>query len=1056
MRSVCCALALCLASAGAAQPSAALDDPLARYADAVLLFEHDAYALAAGRFGRYLAAEPLPGTADDGEARLRAGLYRALAAQRADLPDAGFLLERFVDRYSPRPIAIEAVRQVADVAFAEKDYERAADQYRRLPLAGLGRERADEVRFRLGYTSFATKDFATASRYLGDLRSRDGVYREPATYYYALARYYDNDLGGARRAFEALGSSERYARVLPGYLAQLYFAEGDYEGVVAYAAPVVRAGEARQLPQLALLVGRAYFELGRYPEALPYLEYGAEHAGELSAADFYQLGYVQYQAGEYEAAATNLRHLAAENTALGQQGLYYLGNAYLRLGRRAEARPAFAAVSRMAYGEALREEAAWNVAKLNYELGYSQEALEALGGIPATSPRYAEAQALLARVVLASRDYARALTILDGMGPGLSPSLREARQRVLVLRGLQLLQREELSEAAELLTRSLAAPPDPYYEALALYWLGDVSFRQNDLDAARERLVAFLQRVPELSAPLPDDANPGTASYTLGYVDFRRRRYGTALGHFQEAVAELRRRTRISGEAPALRRLLGDAVLRAGDANFKRNDYAAASRFYDEAIEREYAGYVYALYQRAIIAGLQGETTAKIVDLEAIVERHPRGPFADDALLELGVTYQSIDRLREAQAAYERLLRDYPRSENRNEATLQLGLVAYNQGNPAAAVDYYKQVFSNDPTAAEARTAQQALQEIYVQDLGRPDDYLAFLGTIPGFKLSDAVRDSVNFSAATAQYEAGEYARAIEQYGAYLGAYPEGGSAREAYYRRADSYLLLERPAEALADLEALADAGPGRYYGEALGRAADVASALGDHAKAYGYYARLLELRGEAAATETKLSALRAAAASGETAAVQRLSDGLTADPTLTDADRAVVSFYRGKAAYAARDYDRALAAFNSVIRNDQGAAAAEARYLVARIYYLRRDLDLAESIAVKAQRESSAYPYWVARSTLLLIDVFLDREDDLSARAVAEGLVANYEGDPELEAEARRKLAEVNRLSADRSRVSPLDTGVIELADPTDEGPADEGPSDGPAPTPPQPRND
>ena len=122
--------------------------------------------------------------------------------------------------------------------------------------------------------------------------------------------------------------------------------------------------------------------------------------------------------------------------------------------------------------------------------------------------------------------------------------------------------------------------------------------------------------------------------------------------------------------------------------------------------------------------------------------------------------------------------------------------MAYNQGNPAAAVDYYKQVFSNDPTAAEARTAQQALQEIYVQDLGRPDDYLAFLGTIPGFKLSDAVRDSVNFSAATAQYEAGEYARAIEQYGAYLGAYPEGGSAREAYYRRADSYLLLERPAE--------------------------------------------------------------------------------------------------------------------------------------------------------------------------------------------------------------------------------------------------------------------
>ena len=340
--------------------------------------------------------------------------------------------------------------------------------------------------------------------------------------------------------------------------------------------------------------------------------------------------------------------------------------------------------------------------------------------------------------------------------------------------------------------------------------------------------------------------------------------------------------------------------------------------------------------------------------------------------------------------------------------------------------------------SAKARTAQQALQEIYVQDLARPDDYLAFLETIPGFKLSDAVRDSVNFSAATARYEGGDYERAVEQYSTYLRQYPNGGSAAEAYYRRADSYLLLERPAEALADLEQIIDRGPGRYYEDALRKAAAISyEVTRDYDKAYRYYAKLVELQGEAAPTDLKLSALSAAAKTNNAAAVRTLTDRLSADPSLTDAERAVVAFYRGKGAYANKDYDAALAAFNAVIRSDRGERAAEARYLVARIYYLRRDLDIAEAITTRAQRESSAYPYWVARSTLLLIDIFLEQEDFLSARAVAEGLVANYKGDAALEAEAERKLVEVNRASEGRTRVRPVDTSVLDLVDPVD--PAD-----------------
>ena len=1035
--SLAVALALaCLAQAWAQAP-AVLADPYADYAEAEMLFERGVYGLAALRYDDLLRDEPLGSRlgVGAGDEQVRAELNRALAAERADLPEARALIESFVDRYSPRPVALTALKTLADQAFADREYAEAADYYNRLPLAALEPGVRDEVRFKLGYTAFVDKDFALAGRYLGDLRVGDGPYREPATYYYALTRFYSGDNRGARQAFERLVDSERYASVVPGNLAQIYFADGDYQDVIDYAVPAAEQVSARQRDELYLLIGRSYFELDRFAEALPYLEAYAEANPRMSAADFYQLGYTQYQTDNFAAAAANLEQLGAGGDELAQVALYYLGNAYLRLDDRASARPAFVAATRLEFDPAIREEAAYNVAKLSYELGYDQDALTGLQAIPAGSRYYEEAQGLLSRVILNSRDYARALEILDGMA-SLTAPLKETRQQVLVLRGLQLLNGGKSEEARGLLARSLDDAPDDYHAALARYWLGDLAYRRGDYAAAEKRLNAFLSAAKRLDRELPGDANVGTAHYTLGYAALKRNDYAVALGHLQEAIAALRGRARQGALDARLTRVLGDAVVRAGDANFKRNDYAAASRFYDEAVENRYAGYVYALYQNALIAGLRGEPTEKLIALETIADDYPNSPFADDALLELGDTYLRINQLKRANQVLERLVSDMPDSPLRNEALLQLGLVSINQGNPETAINYYKQVFANQPRATEVRRAQDALQEIYVAELGRPDDYFAFLETVPGFKLDASVRDSITYSGALARYQTGDLEAAVKQFTDYLEQFPRGGYATEALYRRGDTYVALETFDEALDDFEAVIQLGQGPFYTRALDRAARIAANEGeDLEKANLYYTRLLETAGELPA-EVRVQALSAAYAVGNEATVNALADQVAADSSLPDAERALGPFYRGKLAYDARDYDRALENFNAVIRAAPASeAAAESRYLVARIYYLRRELDLAENITVAAQRQSSGYPYWVARSTLLLVDLFADRGDFLAARAVAEGLVANYRGDAELEAEAEAKLAEVRQAAEANSRVEAVDTSVIELAEPENE---------------------
>ena len=119
--------------------------------------------------------------------------------------------------------------------------------------------------------------------------------------------------------------------------------------------------------------------------------------------------------------------------------------------------------------------------------------------------------------------------------------------------------------------------------------------------------------------------------------------------------------------------------MRAGDGLFKRNQYNDAIKFYNEAVDRRYKGFVYALYQKAIIEGLRGNTVDKIVALEDIVEKYPKSEYTDEALLQLGITYQEIGKLSEATQPLKKLVNEFKgKSGNINQGLIRLGLITYN------------------------------------------------------------------------------------------------------------------------------------------------------------------------------------------------------------------------------------------------------------------------------------------------------------------------------------------------------------------------------------------
>ena len=950
--------------------------------------------------------------------RMRSELGYAKSAVRLEQPDGEKLILDFIRKYKPDPLASQALLEVANYFYNAQKYDKAVEFYKQINPRELNSTQRQELYFKIGYSYFVQKKFKEAEANFKEIKDIQGEYFYPANYYYGLCKFFNNQYAEAIKTFRLVERSKEYKPHVPYYISQIHFAQRDFDELISYAEPKLNDRTLRNLKELNQLVGQAYFEKGDYKKALPFLEKFSESSGTMREEEFYQLAYTQYQVGQYAKAAKNFEQLSSVNSPLGQMAMYYLGDSKLRLKDKVGARNAFNAASKMAFDKDIQQNALINYAKLSYELRYDKEALAALQEIKPGSRNYNEAQTLMSEIFVNTRNYDQAITTLEGM-PNKTTKLKEAYQQVLYLRALQHIKDGRNAQAQTLLDKSVANSVNTETKALALYWLGDLAYQNKDYTKSIDYLNQFIALAKNIKT-LPDEASVHTANYIQGYNYLKRANYTTAQGYFTDAVAGIKRnRTSIRNKA-VKDGVLGDATLRAGDCLFKKNNYKEAIKFYDEAVTAKYPGFQYALFQKAIIEGLRGNTTDKIIALEDLINKHKTSEFADDALFQLGLTYQDIKQSSKATDAFKRLVAEYPNSELVNNSLLRLGLVAYNTGSLQTAINYYKQVFSHQPKKDEADAALTALREIYIKDLGDPEGYNAFLETIPGYKLDNSQKDENAFAAAESAYEKGNYERAITDYTDYIRRYPNGVNILLAYYHRGESFAVLKQYDKALSDYEWVISKGSGnRYYVDALGKAADIAyKGDKDFKKAYDYF-----IKWEAAATtasdkfEAQLGAMRSAYKLGDVNAVQAAAKKVSSNAAATDAQAAQAHFYLGKIAFDRKEIDGAMQSFIKVMQMSDNEQTAEARYLVAQIHYLKRDLEKAKKRCLDNNNDNSNYPYWVGKSLLLLSDIFAEQDDLFSARTVLEALIDNYENKTDdIIPTAKKKLDALNKTGSNR----------------------------------------
>ena len=1006
-----------------AQRTAYFDDTQYDFFRGQEYFDHHVHSRAFIAYDDLLKDIP-PGYVPDYDLlRTFADFRRAESAIQNGDPHADVLVLQFIEEHQPDPVAVDATIAIANFYFSSRKFDKAIAFYDLIEGQELDKEVYTEAKFKKGYAQYSQRDYAAAENSFKSIASFDSDYYYPANYYLGICRLKEKDYAGAVQYLERAEKAEPYNREVPYYTTLLYFADQNYEQVIVAGNRALKQKKVRKRAEIEQLVGQAHFELGNYSESVPYLEAFDAGSSKMTRSEFYQLAFAQYMSGECESAVSTFKNIAGKQDDFGLRANFYIAVCQLESGNMQEARNAFRAVSRIDTDPELQEEAFFNYGKLSAQLKYDSEAIHTLNRISPSSQYYTEAQSILKDVFNSTRDYATSIMTLEGVTE-MSPTMKQAYQDLALKLGLQYLRDGNIEGALVAFEKVSRFPIDPALSAQSYFWRSEIAHGRGNYSESKDLMNRYFT-LSRTAQELPPESSPALASYTQGYNYLQEEAFGMALEQFSSALDGISQSHEVSN-LQNIEIVISDSETRSGDCLFKLARYDEADVMYSKVIEKQGYESVYAAYQKAIILGLEGQPLDKILLLESIAKNTPDSKYADDALYQAAVTNQEIGNSDRALQQYQVLVNDYPNSEYITATKLRQGLISYNNGDLNSAIEYYKGVFSSNPSSNEAKEALTALEEIYVHDLSRPAEYFAFAESVPGYELNALRKDSITFRTAEFLYEQGDYDKANLAFDKYINQFPKGAYIIKANYYKGESLALLKQYSEALAAYDAVVDGGPSSFYVNALKKAASLSyHGMNDFNAASGYYSKLTEtVTDPVELYDAHIGRMRSAFRVEKYDGMSLSASYLLNVEQVPDDINAEANFYLANASIKAQQYDNAIMQFNQVVNLSDNAMTAESRYMVGWIYFERSQFKLAEQICHNAIGANANYPEWVVKGLLLLSDIYAAQNDFFNAKAPLEAIIESFTGEYQYVEEAQHKLNAIESAELEASRVKNEDT--------------------------------
>jgi len=948
--------------------------------------------------------------AQNTEEHAEAMYYAAVCALELFNADAQSRMELFINLYPGSKRIKMAYFRLGNLEYRAKSFKDALTWYEKINERDFhDKEQQCEYQFKKGYCYFIRNEYDKAKLLFNDIKDIENNYAAPATYYFSHIAYSQGNLETALNGFQKFKPGSPFYPTVPYYIAHIYYMQKKFPELIDFAEPWLDSANVKRAPELAHLIGDAYFKMGKYTQALPFLNKFFGKGSKPERQDYYQLAYCFYQTKNYTKAIENYKKVIGKTDSLNQLTYYQLAHSYLQISEKQLARNSYEVAAASQFYADIAEDALFSYAKLSYELAYNpyHEAIDAFDKYILTypdSPRLDEAFRYMVNVYLTTKNYKEALVSIEKIKKR-TLDMDFAYQKIAYYRAIEFFNDRDYTDAEILFKKAVSIGKDKKINAMSKYWIADANYRQDQYDAAIEGYNEF-------------NLFPGAAllkefsyvNYNIGYCHFKKERYDDAAVAFRKFTTE-------KNEAPA--KMNNDAFVRTGDCYFMKSDYNKAIEFYSEAIKLNLFDIDYALFQKASALGLLAKTEDKITSLEMLLNKYPKSNYADDAQYEIGNAFMQKENYSKALSYFDQLQKDHPKSSYIKKAMLKTALAYFNMDKNNEAIALYKDIIAKYPSSQEAKESVTSMRNIYVEtgDVAAFEDYVK---NQSGLNYSNAAIDSASYEAAELRFMKGDCEQAITAFKNYIQKFSNGFFLLNANYYMAEC-AAKSSPDDALMGYKYVIDQNKNKFTENALLKAAGLSFKKLDYQASANYYEQLLaNAETPANLLEAKTGLMRSNALlnqyekaieyAGKVIVSAKVSNELLGESYLT---RGIAAAELGKDSLAIGD----LIKTSSMSQSEFGA---KAHYFLAELYHKRNNYPEAEKTIFELVDRVPSYDFWIAKGFLLLAKNYYAMGDAFQAKETFKSIIEKCEI-PALVKEAQENL---NTIILEEEKVNKVPT--------------------------------
>jgi tetratricopeptide (TPR) repeat protein len=1003
-----------------AQAPIALYDKTRVYREALELFDHEKYVPAKEKFEEYIDLEKNPQHA----LRINSEYYSGICALYLLHKDAEYQLEKFVLEHPDSPWKQRAYFELATFNYQKRSYQKALEWFEFVDERELSAAEKIEFRYKRGHSRFEQGDKVNSRQDFFEAKQAESEYKSAATYYYSHIAYEQNDYQTALEGFLYLENDEAFKPLIPYYITQIYYKQKKYDEVLRYgpiALQQAQANATKRVPEIARLIGDSYCIKEKYSEAIPFLEqyHSATDKADITREDYYQLGYAYHRTSQWQKAIDNYSQCNDENDELHQKASYNMGECYLKLEQKEYARNAFEEASEMAFNAEIQEDAMFNYAKLAFELSYNpfHEAITAFEDYLTKYPnskRRDEAYEFLLNVYMKTRNYEKALASLDKI-QNKDNRVKEAYQVVAYNRGVELFQSTSYALAEKNFDKVFTYPVNPTLNADAKFWKAEISYRLEDYNKSVERYNAFINEPGAYNSEYY-----GLAHYSQGYAYFKMANkednFETADAFYSKANTAFRKY--VDGTHGKETKKVNDSYMRIGDCFFVNKNYAQAIIYYDKAAAADQAGKEYAMFQKAMSYGYDGQNDKKAWVLKSLLTESPDSKFEVDAKYELAKTYLLDNRLNDAKTYYNDILKNHATSQYAKLAMKDMCLIYVKEGNDAKVKESWTEIkskYKNDPVVCDAYAI---CKSVLIEDPEFQNDAVTICGAS-----KDDVEEEV-YLRAVAYAQDGDCNNAITKLSDYLMRFQPAYHDLDANYFLMNCYFDKGNMDKALECANFVVSKGSTNYQEESLVIAATISYNKKDYSQALTHYRDLEQVAVlKNNVLEAQIGLMRCNYHLSEFADAKMYATQVISNPTTPDEIRTTAQLWRGRILKQNGEYDAAITDVKEVIKKG-GESAAESKYSVAFCLYSKAEYKKAETEIFQLIEKYSAFEEWKFRGFLLLADTYIGLKDYFQARATVNAILENVTEQWVID-EANQKKAQLDALE----NPTPSGTGANDI---------------------------